>query len=364
MCIRSYTFLHLYLNAAKLYLMDYVNLKQIATPEGKKKGQEVSQVKILDKNASVTITTVKSKSSKSALTEKYNVLKYNLRQNHVFSEELQELIPRNTPLYVDNGELYVERMMRALYHFKQCALIGPSGTGKTHITYLVAELAGLPMFEVNCSLQTSVYDLFGRYIGLGKENWVDGQIVSWARHGGILYLDEANMMKQDIATRLNPLLDTRGHMVLTEKDNEIIPRHALAYVIISMNPYSIEFAGTKPLNAAFRRRMSVWINFDYLSAGKSVSEHEVKVVRERAQVPQDTAQKIVQVGAELRRQYKVGDLPYAPSVGELVNWGKLICDGTDPMSAAEETIIAVTSDNIEIQEMTRRVVRMFFGENG
>ena len=125
--------------------------------------------------------------------------------------------------------------MRSLYHFKQCALIGPSGTGKTHIVYLVADIAGLPLWEINCGLQTSAYDLFGRYVGLGKENWIDGQIVSWCRYGGILYLDEANMMKQDVATRLNPVLDTRGHLVLTEKDNEIIPRHPAGYVVISLN---------------------------------------------------------------------------------------------------------------------------------
>jgi nitric oxide reductase NorQ protein len=327
------------------------------------RAREVQQVKILDGNASIRVTTIKPKIYDSELISKYSVSKYKLCPNYSFPDELYDLIPKNTPAYIDNGERYVERMMRALFFFKQCALIGPSGTGKTHIAYLVSEIAGLPMWEINCSLQTSVYDLFGRYIGLGKENWVDGQIVSWARHGGILYLDEANMMKQDIATRLNPLLDTRGHMVLTEKDNEIIPRHKYSYVIISMNPYSTEFAGTKPLNAAFRRRMSVWVNFDYLSVGKSISDQEVKIIQEKAKINKKVAKGIVQVGAELRRQYKAGDIPYAPSVGDLVNWGQLVCDGVDPQAAAEETVVTVTSDNMEVQDMTRRVVRMFFGEN-
>ena len=328
------------------------------------RAREVQQVKILDGNASIRVTTIKPKSYESELIQKYSVSKYKLCPNYSFPDELYDLIPKNTPAYIDNGERYVERMMRALFFFKQCALIGPSGTGKTHIAYLVSEIAGLPMWEINCSLQTSVYDLFGRYIGLGKENWVDGQIVSWARHGGVLYLDEANMMKQDIATRLNPLLDTRGHMVLTEKDNEIIPRHRFSYVIISMNPYSTEFAGTKPLNAAFRRRMSVWVNFDYLSVGKSISDQEVKIIQEKAKINKKVAKGIVQVGAELRRQYKAGDIPYAPSVGDLVNWGQLVCDGVDPQAAAEETVVTVTSDNMEVQDTTRRVVKMIFGENG
>ena len=47
------------------------------------------------------------------------------------------------------------------------------------------------------------------------------------------------MMKQDVATRLNPVLDTRGHLVLTEKDNEIVSRHKSAYCIIEMNPATV-----------------------------------------------------------------------------------------------------------------------------
>ena len=89
------------------------------------------------------------------------------------------------------------------------------------------------------------------------------------------------MMKQDVATKLNPLLDQRGHMVLTEKDSEIIHRHKHAYMIISMNPVSSEFAGTKPINAAMRRRMSVWLNFDYMSVGDNVDEKEIEMVSER-----------------------------------------------------------------------------------
>lgn len=300
------------------------------------------------------------KMSKSPHYHKYDISKYNLHPGYEFPDHLQPMIPRGTPEYVDSGQRYVERMIRALYFFKQCSLIGPSGTGKTHITYLVAELTGLPVWEVNCGLQTSSYDLIGRFIGLGKENWIDGQVTSWLKYGGILYLDEANMMKQDVATRLNPVLDTRGHLVLTEKDNELVPRHRFAYVIISMNPFSAEFAGTKPLNAAFRRRMSVWINFEYESIGEKISEKEAELLMKRSKIDHDTALKIIQVGAEMRRQYLSGDLPYGPSVGDLSHWAVLIVDGADPVLAAEETIVALTSDSVEVQEDVRRLIKSVF----
>jgi nitric oxide reductase NorQ protein len=219
----------------------------------------------------------------------------------------------------------------------------------------------LPIWEVNCGLSTSAFDLIGRFIGLGKENWVDGLVTQWLRKGGIMYLDEANMMKQDVATRLNPVLDTRGHLVLNEKDSEVIERHKYAYMIISMNPATAEFSGTKPLNAAMRRRMAVWINFDFLSIGETISPHEVEMLQKRTKVDQDTAYKIIQAGAELRRQYKVGDLPYGPSLGDLINWGTLVHDGNTPLKAAEETIIGLTSDNVEVQADVRRILETVFG---
>lgn len=323
------------------------------------------QIKTAVKDTKLSVSITKSANIDSPtyaeLRKKYRIEKYDLHPGYVFPESVQSLIPRNTPEYIDRGFNYVERIVRALYYFKQCALIGPSGTGKTHIVYLIAELCGLPMWEINCGLQTSAYDLFGRYIGLGKENWIDGQIVMWCRQGGILYLDEANMMKQDIATRLNPVLDTRGHIVLTEKDNEIVQRHPYGYLVISMNPFSAEFVGTKPLNAALRRRMAVWINFDYLSVGDKISRDEIELIMKRSGVDEKIAEKIVKAGAELRRQYKNGDLPYGPSPGDLINWATLIADGCDPIEAAVETIVGTTSDDVEVQAVVKRIIESMFG---
>ncbi len=322
-------------------------------------GTKTESVSVKRSNFRVTLDiTKRRRMSRSPQLEKYDIGKYDLHPGYVFPESLEPMIPQGTPEYIDSGQRYVERIIRALFYFKQCALIGPSGTGKTHITYLIAELTGLPVWEVNCGLQTSSYDLIGRFIGLGKENWIDGQVTSWLKYGGLLYLDEANMMKQDVATRLNPVLDTRGHLVLTEKDNDIVPRHRFAYVVISMNPFSAEFAGTKPLNAAFRRRMSVWINFEYESIGEKVSEREVELLIKRSKIDRDTAYKIVRVGAEMRRQYLSGDLPYGPSVGDLSHWAVLIVDGADPSKAAEETIVALTSDSAEVQADVRRLIKL------
>jgi len=323
--------------------------------EAKVKNLQTSRIE--NDSFSLKINFSKNKKADSSKLNQYDIKKYINPDNFNFSPELLDLIPNDTPPYYDKGQNYVERIVRALGYFKQCACIGPSGTGKTHIIYLVAELTQLPLWEINCGLQTSAYDLFGRYIGLGKENWIDGIITSWCRYGGILYLDEANMMKQDVATKLNPILDARGHMVLNEKDNELIERHKDAYMIISLNPFSAEFTGTKPLNAAFRRRMSVWLNFDYMSVDNHIDEQEVKLLVERSGIVKETATSIVQVAAKLRQEYKNGDLPYGPSVGDLANWGRIIADGASPIDAGNETLVAMTSDDFEVQEEVRKIIK-------
>ena len=324
------------------------------------KNRQISSTKrskVSSEKVNLSMSISKMKTDTHQLSKHYDMKKYMDSSDMNFPEEMDEMIPKDTPVYLDNGEHYVERIARALKFFKQCALIGPSGTGKTHIVYLVAELAGLPMWEINCGLATSVFDLFGRYVGLGKENWIDGLITGWCRKGGILYLDEANMMKQDVATKLNPLLDQRGHMVLTEKDSEIIHRHKHAYMIISMNPVSSEFAGTKPINAAMRRRMSVWLNFDYMSVGDNIDEKEINMVSKKGGIPMVDAESIVRVGARLRYEYKMGDLPYGPSVGDLVNWAKICSDDMSIMDGGNETLIPMTSDDPEVQDEVRAIVK-------
>ena len=323
--------------------------------EGNVKNLQTSRIE--SDSFSLKINFSKNKKADSSKLNQYDIKKYINPDNFNFSPELLDLIPNDTPPYYDKGQNYVERIVRALGYFKQCACIGPSGTGKTHIIYLVAELTQLPLWEINCGLQTSAYDLFGRYIGLGKENWIDGIITSWCRYGGILYLDEANMMKQDVATKLNPILDARGHMVLNEKDNELIERHKDAYMIISLNPFSAEFTGTKPLNAAFRRRMSVWLNFDYMSVDNHIDEQEINLLVERSGIFKETATNIVQVAAKLRQEYKSGDLPYGPSVGDLANWARIIADGASPIDAGNETLVAMTSDDFEVQEEVRKIIK-------
>lgn len=288
---------------------------------------------------------------------------YRLGEGYRCPDFLKPNVPLTQPPFIDDGTNIERRVRRGLYHFKQVGMVGPTGTGKTHLVYKIAADEGLPIFEINCALQTSVYELIGKYVGLGRENWVDGTIVVWCRHGGILYVDEANMMKPDILAKFHPVMDQRGHLVLTERENEIVKRHPKGYIVLSFNPYSIEYAGTKPLNVAFRRRVNVWVHLDYLSAGPKVSETEVESLMSRSGLKdKKLAYKIVKSAAELRRLYELGELPLAPSLGNLISWARLVAvDGISAEEAARDTIVNTTSDDPSIRASVRRIIESALG---
>jgi len=103
--------------------------------------------------------------------------------------------------------------------------------------------------------------------------------------------------------------------------------------------------------------MSVWLNFDYMSVGDNIDEKEIGMVSKKGGIPMVDAESIVKVGAKLRQEYKMGDLPYGPSVGDLVNWAKICSDGMSIMDGGNETLIPMTSDDPEVQDEVRHIVK-------
>jgi len=86
----------------------------------------------------------KKSETRSPLNDLYNVnlKKYDLHPNYKFPEKIRGLIPEGTPPYIQGDHDYVKQMIRALYYFKQCALIGPSGTERHISRTLLLNLQG------------------------------------------------------------------------------------------------------------------------------------------------------------------------------------------------------------------------------
>jgi hypothetical protein len=141
-------------------------------------------------------------------------------------------------------------------------LYGPTGPGKTTSAIAYAASKGLPVFMVSGTVSLEASQLFGRYIpdGAGGFIWQDGGVTELVRHGGVLILDEVNFIPSKIATVLFPLLAQTRHITLLDHKGETIKAHPNLLIVGTMNP---DYAGTQELNAAFRNRFSIQIDWGY-----------------------------------------------------------------------------------------------------
>lgn len=142
-------------------------------------------------------------------------------------------------------------------------LYGPTGPGKTTSAMAYASEHELPVFMVSGTVALEPSQLFGRYIpdGEGGFVWQDGGVTEVVRHGGVLILDEVNFIPSKIATVLFSLLaGTTRSITLLDHKGETIVAHDDLLIIATMNP---SYAGTQEMNAAFRNRFGIQINWGY-----------------------------------------------------------------------------------------------------
>lgn len=153
----------------------------------------------------------------------------------------------------------------ALANKKNVLIYGPTGPGKTTSAIAYAAERRIPVFMVSGTVSLEASQLFGRYIpdGQGGFVWQDGGVTEVARHGGVLILDEVNFIPSKISTVLFSLLaSTTRSITLLDHKGETIVAHPDLLVVATMNPHG-QYAGTQEMNAAFRNRFSIQLNWGY-----------------------------------------------------------------------------------------------------
>src|SRR5881628_2845510 len=70
-----------------------------------------TRLKAFNQDSKISVQISRLRTYESPLKAKYDVAKYNLATNYIFGDKISDLIPKNTPEYVDEGQNYIERIM-------------------------------------------------------------------------------------------------------------------------------------------------------------------------------------------------------------------------------------------------------------
>lgn len=148
---------------------------------------------------------------------------------------------------------------------KNVALYGPTGGGKTHLVHAFAAAHGIPVVTVQSNGGIDPTTFFGQYVPYdedGKQGfrWEYSEVAQVVKYGGILYVNEGNLMLPKALAGLWSVTDWRRSITILENGNEVIHAADDLMVIVDWNP---GYAGTRPLSKAFKNRFAVKVPWEY-----------------------------------------------------------------------------------------------------
>ena len=242
---------------------------------------------------------------------------------------------------------------------------GPPGTGKSELIKKFAEETGLPYWQVIGEEGLRADELLGHWeLREGSTRWVDGIIPKAVRSGGILHIDEPNVIEPSILMRLDELLDNKRQLNMENLNGEIIKAHPDLFIIFTMNPPTYE--GVKELPKAIKSRLTKRYDLNYpplevelgiLKRKMGLSDSEFKPPTHSSPASGKYARDIMdlmKIIGSLRREQ---DLSYVPSMRETQAFLIDLMDGDSFHKAFDANIKAIYwgEEEDRIEEALRAV---------
>jgi cobaltochelatase CobS len=134
-------------------------------------------------------------------------------------------------------------------------MVGPAGTGKSHIAGQAAEALGLPAYSISLSPQTPTSALLGYMTATGE--YVRSLFREAYENGGVFHFDEVDNSHPAVLATINAAL-ANGHMAFPDG---MIKRHDDFRSVASANTYGNgpdrQFVGRQAMDAATKDRFEI-----------------------------------------------------------------------------------------------------------
>ena len=222
---------------------------------------------------------------------------------------------------------------------ENCLLAGPTGTGKTMLTELVAQDAGYELVSIEGKEGLVDLDFLGAILPQadGSRKWIDGPLLRAMRLAQsspvLLFIDEINRVPREHVNLLLGLMNPKSGDVCRHMGLDVLGEGPFCVVEVPMTSelifcpsahLRIVGAGNfgrayavYDLDPAVRRRFDTVIEFEYLPY-----EQELELLKDRSGLNGKTAEALVKLAGETRRLLENGELPGAVDTASLLNWGR------------------------------------------
>ena len=256
---------------------------------------------------------------------------------------------------------------------ENCLLAGPTGTGKTMLTELVALDAGYELVSIEGKEGLVDLDFLGAILPQadGSRGWIDGPLLRAMRLAQsspvLLFIDEINRVPREHVNLLLGLMNPKSGDVCRHMDLDVLGDGPFYLVEVPMTSelifcpsahLRIVAAGNfgrayavYDLDPAVRRRFDTVIEFEYLPY-----EQELELLKDRSGLNGVTAEALVKLAGETRRLLENGELPGAVDTASLLNWaGKCQREGVKDVTGVMRQARLTWADLVCGRDHTGRV---------
>jgi len=222
-------------------------------------------------------------------------------------------------------------------------LVGPKGTGKTELVIQVAARLGRSLCRVNFDASTEKYEfLGGERVRGGSTVWQDGAVLLGMRRAGcIILLDEVARARPEYLIAMNPLLEPRGKVTITETGETFVKAPGVVFIAADNSNGTGDPTGNyvcRKLDASLLDR------FDFtVEVGYPAPEVEAGIVVDRTGCHPELAALLVSFVTICRTAADAGNIDDSPGLRNLFAFARAITAGLSVKSSFEVSVVNKSS---------------------